>query len=110
VINYSKDYTLAVVPVDIAYGADLPWVFAMLREAGARVRAENPDVLDETQIDGITGFGATTMTVRTSTRVKPGRHEAAAAALRFSIKEACDRRAAGRTLRRELVPVEAASD
>ena len=95
VINYSKEYTLAVVPVDIAYGADLPWVFAMLREAGARVRAENPDVLDDTQIDGITGFGATTMTVRTSTRVKPGRHEAAAAALRFSIKEACDRRAAG---------------
>ena len=108
VINYSKEYTLAVVPVDIAYGADLPWVFTMLREAGARVRAGNPDVLDDTQIDGITGFGATTMTVRTSTRVKPGRHEAAAAALRFEIKEACDRRADGRTVRRELVPVDAA--
>ena len=110
VINYSKEYTLAVVPVDIAYGADLPWVFSMLREAGARVRAENPDVLAETQIDGITGFGATTMTVRTSTRVKPGRHEAAAAALRLSIKEACDRYAPGRTVRRELVPVEAVRD
>ena len=107
VINSSKDYTFAVVPVDIAYGADLPAVFSMLREAGARVRAENPDVLADTQIDGITGFGATTMTVRTSTRVKPGRHEAAAAALRFSIKEACDQRAAGSPPRRELVPVEA---
>ena len=110
VINYSKEYTLAVVPVDIPYSADLRWAFSMLREAGARVRAENPDVLAETQVDGITGFGATTMTVRTSTRVRPGRHEAAAAALRFSIKEACDQRADGRTLRRELVPVEAASD
>ena len=107
VINYSKDYTLAVVPVDIAYSADLPAVFSMLREAGARVRAENPDVLADTEIDGITGFGATTMTVRTSTRVKPGRHEAAAAALRFSIKEACDRRAVGSPPRRELVPVDA---
>ncbi len=45
------------------------------------------------------------MTVRTSTRVKPGRHEAAAAALRFSIKEAFDRRATSSS-RRGIVPAE----
>jgi hypothetical protein len=43
------------------------------------------------------------MTVRTSTRVKPGRHDAAAAALRLAIKEAFDRRSAGPP-RRLLVP------
>jgi small conductance mechanosensitive channel len=105
VINYSKDYTVAVVPVDIDYDADLRGVFSVLREAGERVRAESADVLAATEIDGITAFGATALTIRTSTRVKPGRHEVAAAALRFSIKDAFDRRALGSS-RRGLVPVE----
>lgn len=104
VVNYSKDYALAVVPVDVIYEADLRSVFSILREAGRRLRAENPDVLADTQIDGIVAFGESTMTVRTSTRVKPGRHEAMAAALRFAIKEAFDRRGAGQP-RRGLVPV-----
>jgi small conductance mechanosensitive channel len=106
VINYSRDYTVAVVPIDIVYDADLRGVFTVLREASQRFRAENDDVLADTEIDGITAFGATTMTVRTSTRVKPGRHEAAAAALRFWIKEAFDRRAAGAP-RPGLVPPKA---
>jgi small conductance mechanosensitive channel len=108
VINYSKEYTMAVVPVDIVYDADMRAVFSILREAGERFRVDNPDVLGETEIDGIVAFGTTTMTVRTSTRVKPGRHDAAAAALRFSIKEAFDRRAAGAS-RRGLVPAQFAS-
>jgi len=76
VINYSEDYTIAVVPVEVAYGADLRSVFNTLRTAGERVRADDPDVLADTNIEGITASGNTTMTVRTSTRVKPGRHEA----------------------------------
>ena len=105
VINYSKDYTLAVVPVDVVYDADLRSVFSILKEAGERFRAENPDALEDTAIDGITALGASSMTVRTSTRVKPGRQEAAAAALRLSIKEALDRRATGSS-RRGIVPAE----
>jgi small conductance mechanosensitive channel len=103
VINYSKEYALAVVAVDVAYHADLPQVFAILKEAGERTRRENGDVLGETQVDGISAFGAETMTVRTSTKVKPGRHDAAAAALRLAIKEAFDRRSASQP-RRSLVP------
>ncbi len=48
-------------------------------------------------------FGLETMTVRTSTRVKPGRHDAAASALRLAIKEAFDRRSPTAP-RRALVP------
>ena len=95
VINYSKEYTLAVVPVDVPYGADMRKVFTTLTEAGKHVRAGNADVLGETQIDGIILFGPQTMTVRTSTRVLPGRHETVAAALRLAIKEAFDRQANG---------------
>jgi len=103
VVNYSKEYGVAVVPVEVAYGADLSLVFRILREAGERTRAENVDVLDETNIDGITAFGPQTMTVRTSTRVRPGRHEVAAAAIRLAIKEAFDKLADGEA-RKALVP------
>ncbi len=92
VINYSKEYALAVVSFDVPYHADLPQVFAVLREAGERVQRENGDVLGHTCVDGISAFGLETMTVRTSTKVKPGRHDAAAAALRLAIKDAFDRR------------------
>jgi small conductance mechanosensitive channel len=95
VINYSKDYTKAVVAIEVAYGADLQTVFAALREAGARLRAEIPDVLADTEIDGITSFGESKMTVRTSTRVRPGCHETVARAMRFLIKETFDRQADG---------------
>jgi small-conductance mechanosensitive channel len=102
VINYSKDYTMAVVSMEIAYGVDLSTVFAALRQVGERLRRESPDVLADMQIDGITAFGPSTMTVRTSTRVRPGRHDAVAAAIRFMLKETFDRLAAG-TSRTTLV-------
>jgi len=91
VVNYSKGYTMAVVTMEVAYDADLPAIFAGLRHAGTRLRAESRDVLDDMRIDGIIAFGATTMTVRTSTRVVPGRHDSVAAALRLLIKETITR-------------------
>jgi small conductance mechanosensitive channel len=103
VVNYSKGYTFAVVPVDVSYDADLRAVCSVLQDAAARVRAESRNVLGEMEIDGIVAFGASALTVRTTTRVKPGRHEAAAAELRLAIKESFDRCADG-SERRGLVP------
>ena len=97
VINYSKDYGVAIVAVDVPYEADLPRVFASLREAGERLRAQSRDVLAETRIDGITAFGASAMTIRTSTRVRPGHHETIAAALRMLINETFDAQPSPRT-------------
>jgi hypothetical protein len=54
-------------------------------------------VLGETEIDGITGFGPSAMTVKTSTRVRPGHHERIAAALRMLINEAFDIQPGART-------------
>jgi small-conductance mechanosensitive channel len=95
VINYSKDYGMAVVAIEVPYNADLRRVFASLRQAGERLRAENDDVLDDMQIDGITVFGPSTMTIRTSTRVRPGCHETSAATLRLLMNEAFERHAEG---------------
>jgi hypothetical protein len=103
VVNSSRDYIMAVVPVEIRYNTDVRAVFDILRQAGERVAAEHPDVLAETEIDGITHLGASSMTVRTSTRVKPGCHEAVAAALRLAMKEAFDRHA-GSLKRDALIP------
>jgi moderate conductance mechanosensitive channel len=102
VINYSKDYGMAVVAVEVPYDADLQRVFAGLRQAGERLRAQTRDVLAETQIDGITAFGPASMTIRTSTRVRPGRHETTATALRLLINETSERQAGGRS-RKSLI-------
>lgn len=103
VINYSKNYTRAVVNMEVSYGADLRNVFITLQEAGQRLRAENDDVISDTEIDGIIAFGPTSMTVRTSTRVKPGRHGAVEAAHRLLIKELFDDQSEGKP-RRSLIP------
>jgi small conductance mechanosensitive channel len=91
VVNYSKEFTVAVVTIDVPYGADLRAVFAALEQAGRRLRAENRDVIDDARVDGITAFGPSTMTVRVAARVRPGRHDPVAAALRLLIKERFDR-------------------
>jgi small conductance mechanosensitive channel len=103
VVNYSKDYGIAVVALDVGYDANLRAVFTCLQEAGERLRAETADVLGETAIDGITAFGPSTMTIRTSTRVRPGCHLAVAARLRLMIKETFDPETAGPT-RKTLIP------
>ena len=102
VINYSKDYTMAVVTLEVAYHTDLYEVFHTLERAGARLRVDNPDVLDDTHVDGIVQFGPKTMTVRTSTRVKPGRQDAVAAALRLHVNDLFDQQRTG--ARRALIP------
>ena len=95
VINYSKDYGMAIVAVEIPYDVDLQGVFAALRQASDRLRAQSRDVLTDTQIDGITAFGSSSMTIRTSTRVRPGRQESTAATLRLLINETFDGQSAG---------------
>ena len=103
VINYSKGYTRAVVAVEVAYDADLRSVFGVLRQAGDRLRVDCPDVVDEMEIGGITAFGPQAMTVRTSVRVKPGRHDAVAVQLRLLILDLFGRQAAGAP-RKTLIP------
>jgi small-conductance mechanosensitive channel len=103
VVNYSKDYAIAVVALDVGYDADLRAVFACLHDAGEQLRAEHPEILGETEVDGITAFGPTTMTIRTSTRVKPGCHRTIAAKLRLAFKETFDPQTTG-ALRKTLIP------
>ncbi len=91
VINYSKGYTNAIVEVGVAYDSNLDQVYAVLAKAGEELMANNPDVLEAPRVQGVDDFGESEMTIRTVTRVKPGRHRGVAREFRKLIKEAFDR-------------------
>jgi len=91
VINYSKNYTYAVVEVGVAYDSDLDKVYAVLKQTGEELKKTHPDVLDPTEVKGLENFGESDLLVRTTTRVKPGCHLKVARDLRKMIKEAFDR-------------------
>jgi moderate conductance mechanosensitive channel len=104
VVNYSKEFIRAVVPFDVGYDADLQQVFRTIHACGERLRSENADVLAAVEIDGITGFSGSALTIRTSIKVRPGRHDAVANQWRMVLKEAFDAAAVPGTARKGLVP------
>ena len=91
VVNFSKGYTYAVVEVGVAYDSNLDHVYEVLKKTGEELKAANPDVLEPTNVQGLDNFGESELTIRTLTRVKPGRHRQAARQYRKMIKDAFDR-------------------
>jgi len=74
VINYSKEYIFAVVEVCIPYHANLAQVYQVVEEVGQELNANDPDVLEPTQIDGVESLGESNLLLKTLTKVKPGKH------------------------------------
>ncbi len=91
VVNFSKEFTFAVVEVGVAYDSDLEHVFTILEETGRQFKEKNPDVLEPLMVRGLKEFGQSELLVRTTTKVKPGCHYQVAYQLRKMIKEAFDR-------------------
>jgi small conductance mechanosensitive channel len=91
IINYSKDYVYAVVHVGVDYDSNLDHVYAVLNAVGQEIKNIHPDVLEPTRIDGLDNFAESELTIRTSTKVKPGKHLPVERLLRKLIKEAFDR-------------------
>ncbi|MCA8924064.1 MAG: mechanosensitive ion channel family protein [Planctomycetes bacterium] len=90
IINYSKTYIFAVVEVGIAYEADLNKAQAALTRVGQELCEANADVLQPTDVLGVVAFGESELTLRTTTRVRPGKHLSVERELRRRIKEAFD--------------------
>lgn len=88
VINYSKEFTFAVVEVGVAYETNLKEVVEVLKQVGQEVQASSPDVLEPMIVRGVRSFGESDLVIRTTTKVKPGRHVPVEFALRDRIKEA----------------------
>ncbi|MEB3278600.1 MAG: mechanosensitive ion channel domain-containing protein [Lyngbya sp.] len=74
ITNYSKQYIFAVVEVVVPYDANLSDVYRVIEEVGQELKANQPDVLEPTQADGIESMGESNLLLRTLTKVKPGKH------------------------------------
>lgn len=74
VVSYSKGFINAVVDVKVPAGSDLEGVFRAMTEAGRRLKLMHREVLAETVVQGLVDLGSSDMTVRSVTKVQPGRH------------------------------------
>jgi small conductance mechanosensitive channel len=90
VVNFSKGYVNAVVDVKAASGSDVETIFRAMSEAGRRLRQQHLEVLAETQIQGLVDLGASEMTIRAVTKVRPGTHEGMANEYRRLLKQVFD--------------------
>jgi small conductance mechanosensitive channel len=90
VINYSKNYTFAVVEVGVRHDADLDQVSQLLQEVGAALQAQSVDVVEGTEVQGVERFTADGPILRTVTRVKPGCHNQVARVYRRLVKAKFD--------------------
>jgi moderate conductance mechanosensitive channel len=74
ITNYSKRYIFAVVEVSVPYNSNLAHIYEIIEEVGQQLKANDPDVLEPTQVDGVESLGETNLLLRTLTKVKPGKH------------------------------------
>ena len=82
----------SVVQERLASPADKPiHVYRVLEDVGKQIKELHPDVLEPTRIDGLDNFSESELTIRTSTKVKPGKHLPVQRLVRKLIKEAFDR-------------------
>jgi len=91
IVNFSKEYTNAVVEVGVAYDSNLNDVYRVINEVGTKLDELYEDVFEPTEVQGLNSFGESDLLIRTVTKVKPGRHFSVARQMRKMLKEAFDR-------------------
>lgn len=83
VVVLSKDFARAQVDIEVAFDADVDAVAALLAQAGAELAKAWPErVLEATQVLGVEAIGQNGITIRTLTKVAPGKQWEVARELR----------------------------
>ena len=90
IINYSKEYTNAIVRVGVAYDTDLKKVWQLIQEMGLKMQEASSDIIEPTCVQGISDFGDSEITLKMITKVKPGSHRALQRVIRKNIKQLFD--------------------
>jgi moderate conductance mechanosensitive channel len=54
--------------------SNLAHVYRVIEELGQQLKANDPDVIEATQVDGVESLGVSNLLLRTLTKVKPGKH------------------------------------
>jgi small-conductance mechanosensitive channel len=86
VVVLSKEFARALVDVEVGYDTDPEQVFEVLGAIGKALLADLPDaVLEPTEVKGVEALGSNGFTVRTLTKVAPGKQWEVARELRKRI-------------------------
>ncbi|MBI3131009.1 MAG: mechanosensitive ion channel family protein [Acidobacteria bacterium] len=86
VVVLSKEFARALVDVEVGYDSDPDKVFEVLKAVGLALKADLPEaVLEATEVKGVETLGASGFTVRTLTKVAPGKQWEVARELRKRI-------------------------
>ncbi|MEC4811973.1 MAG: mechanosensitive ion channel [Scytonema sp. PMC 1069.18] len=91
ITNYSKQYIFAVVEVSVPYDSNLAHVYEVIEKMGEHLKANDSNVLEATQVDGVESLGETNLLLRTLTKVKPGKHLHIQRVLRKTLTDALSR-------------------
>ncbi len=91
VTNYSKKFVYAAVDIGVDYDTNLDRAYEIIETTGRQLQAENDDILEPTEVEGIEEFGDIRLSIHTKTKVKPGRHLGVQRTLRKLLKQAFDR-------------------
>ncbi len=91
IVNYSKDYIYATVDISVSNQCNLEHLCKIIQEVGEKLKADEPDVLEPTQVEGLEKFGKEDLLLRTLTKVKPGKHLHVQRVLRKLLKLTFDR-------------------
>ncbi len=88
VVVLSRDFSKALVDVEVGYDADLDRIFAVLESIGVELRRARPELfLEPTAVQGVEAFGKDGCTIRTLTKSAPGKQFDVARLLRKRIIE-----------------------
>ncbi|NEQ74245.1 MAG: mechanosensitive ion channel family protein [Okeania sp. SIO2C9] len=74
IVNHSR-YSEAVVTVNVAYNANLEHVYKVIEAVGEKLKQDNEDVLEATEVNGVEKFDRYQLVIQTTTQVKPGTNE-----------------------------------
>ena len=89
-VNYSKNPSLALVDFSIAYKEDIEKTKAVLSEALPKLRALNPDMLENPTILGVVSLGESSIVLRVMVKTITERHYGVERSMRQFIKEVLD--------------------
>lgn len=90
ITNYSKEFVYAVVDIGVDYDTNLDRAYKIIETIGLQLKAENDDILEPTQVEGIEEFGDIRLSIYTKTKVKAGKHLQVQRTLRKLLKQAFD--------------------
>jgi small conductance mechanosensitive channel len=83
VVVLSKDFARSLVDIEVAFEADIDGVMELLGQVGAELAKDWPErVLEPTQVMGVEAIGPNGVTLRTLTKVAPGKQWEVARELR----------------------------